>query len=134
MDNLSKNYKKELFEYYKSKCQIIDINNRKNKVVRDFIKFHNIEDEKLELIKNIISTPIIIHEAYETKNGFYYLSTHNTAGEFRNLEDILFAIFSYDIKSKNPMYEMIKSCNEYYIEDLKMDFEKMKIRKKIKGF
>lgn len=134
MDNLSKQYKQELFEYYKSKCHLINVKNKKNYDVKNFIKVLNIEEEKLEIIKNIIVSPIITHEAYEDYWGRFYFKAYNFSSNSNNFDNILYDMFKFDIKEKHPMYGLIEGCGEYYIDELKYEYNKYKIKKKIRGF
>lgn len=115
----------EIFEYYKSKCKIINFNSNEKEVeeLKNYIK----EYEK-PLIKNIISTPLIIHKAYEYKNSQFYFEwiDNNNIPEikiFNSLNELLEEIFYVDIKQ-----------NAEFVESFIEEFFKYKIQEKIKQF
>lgn len=115
----------EFFEYYKSKCKIINFNSNKKEIeeLKDYIK----EYEK-QLIKNIISTPLIIHKAYECKNGKFHFEwvDNNNILEikvFNSLEELLEEIFYVDIRQ-----------NAEFVERFIKEFFKYKTQEKINKF
>tara|TARA_B100000073_G_C23701587_1_gene560588 strand:+ start:285 stop:653 length:369 start_codon:yes stop_codon:yes gene_type:complete len=116
---------KEFFEYYKSKCKVICYNSKQKEVekLKNYIK----EYEK-QLIKNIISTPLIIHKAYECKNGqfhFEWLDNNNKPEikVFNSLEELLEEIFYVDIRQ-----------NAEFVERFIKEFFKYKNQEKINKF
>ena len=116
---------KDFYEYYKSKCKVICYNSKQKEVekLKNYIK----EYEK-QLIKNIISTPLIIHKAYECKNGkfhFEWLDNNNKPEikVFNSLEELLEEIFYVDIRQ-----------NAEFVERFIKEFFKYKNQEKINKF
>lgn len=125
----------ELFEYYKEKTEFINVNSNL-KIVKDFLA--NLEDIDItqEDIEFYIKTPLFQHASYKTKSGLYIVqySPYYIKYTYTNYEEFIKDMFLSDKEQENPLYGIIEGLKKYQMEELKEEFDRYKIRNKVRDF
>lgn len=125
----------ELFEYYKEKTEFINVNSNL-KIVKDFLA--NLKDADIEQdsIDFYIKTPLFQHTSYKTKSGLYIVQyqPYYVKHIYTDYEEFIQDMFLSDKEQENPLYGIIEGLKKYQMEELKEEFDRYKIRNKVRNF
>lgn len=125
----------ELFEYYKEKTEFININSNL-KIVKDFLEDIEKAEINKEEIEYVIKTPLLQHLSYKTKTGLYIVtySPYYAKYIYNTYQEFIVDMYLSDKEQENPLYGFIQGLKKYYFEDFKEEFDRYKVKNKIKSF